>query len=226
MRILEAAMVAVLALSLGGCVIGKKPQTAAASPPPPTPAVQAPPPEPAPSAPLSTPQTQVMLPKYQPLTNEAITSAQTAEEVPYTPPVKNGKNSRGGGRPATQQSASAPRPETPVQPAGTGTVPPPVTPPATVTAPVESPDRPIVQEIVTPAESERLKADTLRFRQEIIQRLAKLRRHLTTQQEDMRLQINSLVKGSDQALQQSDPRKAYELASKGLVLAKALSDAR
>jgi len=224
MKLLEAALAAVVVLSLSGCVIGKKPQTVAATPPPPTPAVQTPPPDPVPTAPLSTPQTQVMLPKYQPLTQDAITSTQTAEEVPYTPPTsKNSK--RGGGRAAPQQSASAPRPETPAQPAGTGASSPPATLPG-VTPPAVEPDRPIVQEIVPAAESSRLQSETTRFKQEISQRLAKLRHRLSVQQEDMRLQINTLVRQSDQAQQQGDPRKAYELASKGLVLAKALSDGR
>ena len=225
MRTLEAALAAVLALTLSGCVIGKKPQTVAAAPPPPTPAVQAPPPEPVPTAPLSVPQTQVMLPKLQTLTQEAIDSTRAPEEVPYTPPTsKNSK--RGGGRAAPQQSASAPRLDTPPQPAATGGTSPVTIPPAAVTPPAETPDRPIVQDIVTEAESARMKADTARFKQEITQRLAKLRRRLSTQQEDMRVQINSFVKSSDQALQQGNTRLAYELVSKALVLAKALSDAR
>lgn len=212
MRRVEAILAVALALSLSGCVLRGKPQTAGVAPAPPRP-VSIPTPAPPPEA-LSVPQTQVELPPPQPLSVDAIASTQPLETAPITPIPRNNKPQRpGSGRPAAAQR--------------TETVAPPATsaPPAQV-QPTE-PERPPIQEIVPPAELNRLQAEAVKSKQEISQRLEQIRRRrLNRQDQDTRERVQSFVRQSDEAQRKGDMRLAYELASRGLVLAKTLVDGR
>jgi hypothetical protein len=80
---------------------------------------------------------------------------------------------------------------------------------------------------VPQAELNRLQAEAVKSRQEISQRLEQIRkRRLSRQDQDTRERIQTFVKQSDEAQKKGDIRLAYELASRGLVLAKALVDVR
>ena len=92
--------------------------------------------------------------------------------------------------------------------------------------PVE-PERPLIQEILPPAELSRLQKDATQKRQETTYRLQQLRRRrLGKQEQDQVEQIQSFLRLSDEAQKKGDMRKASELAEKALVLAKALSENR
>jgi hypothetical protein len=89
------------------------------------------------------------------------------------------------------------------------------------------PERPPIQEIVPPAELNRLQAEAVKSKQEISQRLEQIRRRrLNRQDQDTRERVQSFVRQSDEAQRKGDMRLAYELASRGLVLAKTLVDGR
>lgn len=211
MRRVEAILAVAMALSLTGCVLRGKPRTASALPVLPKP-VSLPTPAP-PSGPLSVPQTRVELPPPQPLSADAVASTQPPEETPITPVPRNPK------LPRPRPPASAPRTETvaPTTPA-TST-------PAAQPQPAE--ERAPIQEIVPAAELNRLQAEAVKSKQEILQRLEQLRKHrLTRQEQDLKEQVLSFVKLSDQAQRKGDMRKAYDLAVRGLVLAKELFDGR
>ncbi len=209
MRCVEAILAAVMALSLSGCVIGKKPQTVSAAPLPPRP-VSPPTPEP-PPGPLSIPQTVQELPTPQPLSNEAIASTEPQEEAPATPPQRKPPP-----KPRPSQSAAA-RPPEAVGP----TLP---SPPAQ--PPPES-ERPQIQEIVPAAELKRLQTDADRAKLEIRQRLQQLgRRRLSARDQDTKNAALSYLRESEEAEKLGDMRKAYELASRGLLLVKLLADGK
>jgi hypothetical protein len=212
MRRVDAILAAAMAISLGGCVLRNKPQAAA-----PAPVQPAPPPiaKPAPpSPPLSANQTQVDLPPPQPLSLAAIATTEPPEETPTTVAPRN--PNKKGGKPASTSTSASQHTE-PV-----GPVPPPVVPPP----PAES-ERPQIGEIVPAAEQRRLQAEATKIKQDIHQKLQQVgRRRLSAKDQDLKDQANSLVAQSDAAQHQGDMRKAYDLALRGLVYAKALVDSR
>jgi hypothetical protein len=80
---------------------------------------------------------------------------------------------------------------------------------------------------VPAAELNRLQADAIKTKQEVLQRLELARkRRLTPKEQKLRAEAISFVNLSDQALKKGDMRQAYELAARGLVQAKALTDGR
>jgi hypothetical protein len=80
---------------------------------------------------------------------------------------------------------------------------------------------------VPPAELNRLQAEAVKTKQEIRQRLEQARKHkLSANDQTLRDQALTFVRLSDQAEKKGDMRQASELATRGLVAAKALTDGR
>jgi len=199
----EAILVAWITIWLGGCALRGNPQTAKAAPPAPKPVVAPAPPAPPPAL-LSVPQTQVELPPPQPVSDEArltteppVDSAAPPAPAAPKPPPRN------------RQTAGPPR-ETTVQ-----------GPPAS--AANEPAKRPEVQELVSPEEQKQLQADTQRDRQEAL-RIFNLTsgRRLTRQKQQLRSNVQSLLKLSNDAEGRGDLRQARDLAGRAAVLAKEL----
>lgn len=203
MKRLEAILAVAMALSLAGCVVHGKPKPVAATPAPPQPeptaAAPTPPPEP-----LSIPQTQVKLPPEQPLTSEALQTLQPPEQ---TPPATTNANTRPARRPPPQ--TTTPRTETPPAAA------PPVAPPATA-----EPARPQVQEMLDPAERNRLQGLADAHKREIRQWLTPPRARRLNK--DTVNRIQSFLKASDDAEQKGDMREANALAERALILMREL----
>lgn len=212
MKKTPAFIAAFLAVATTGCVMPgatKKPV-----PPAPVAAKPAPAPSPAPlPPPLSTPQTQVELPKPQLLDPAAL-----APDTPQQPPVE----------PAEQPPAS--RPNSGRRPTGTGTqsppapaaTPPTTTPPATTT-PAPEPVTPQIQEIVPVAEAKRLQESAQAKRRDVQQMLDQLtRRQLSTPQKGVVTNINSFLASSVDAERRGDMKLADALAGNAQILAKDL----
>jgi hypothetical protein len=201
----RAHLLPVLAIALGlsGCVLKKTP-VAKAAPPPPKPTVApapAPPPEP-----LSLPQTTVVLPPAQPLSQEAILTTQPPEETPVPAPPP-----RTGSRPSRQNNAGQQKPPEPVPP-------PVVAPPA-----ANEPERPPLQEMLTGPERQRLLDETTTRKTEAIRLVDQAkRRRLTRQQNGTVERIQQFIKQANDAEQRGDLRQASELADRALVLAREL----
>src|SRR5579862_9867096 len=100
MRLVQAILVAALAISLAGCVVRAKPKTTAAVPaapqPVPAPAAPAPPPEP-----LSIPQTRVQLPRPQIFNPDSVAEPQVAAPEAATAPARNNRSRSGSAAPVT-----------------------------------------------------------------------------------------------------------------------------
>ena len=123
MKLTEAILAACMAMSLAGCALRGAPKTAHTTPPAPNPVVtQAVPPPP--PAPLSIPQTNVDLPKSQPLDPEALVTL----PPPPEPPAETSTATRSPRRPPGAVPTAPPRTETP--------------PPAVVTVPQPEQERP------------------------------------------------------------------------------------
>jgi len=197
----EAILAACLALSLTGCVLrGKQPVAKATTPPP----VVAPPPPPPPK-PLSTPQTDVQLPAYQPLTPEAVASTFPPEEPP--PPAPAPKPPSRGSRP---QGTTTPKPVE-------------VTPQGPPVPAIQEPERPRIQDALDPEEVKRLQDEADGTRREIKQRIDAIQAHrLNRQQNILVKRIRTFVDQSDEAQRRGEVRQAAELAQRALVLAKEL----
>jgi hypothetical protein len=192
----EAILALALAVSMAGCVLKGKPQTAAV-PPQPQPAVQpkpAPPPEP-----LSIPQTQVQLPPPQPVNQEALAVPAPPEPVEAPPAPKPVRR--------TVSGAPAPKPE----------VVGPVAPPA-------EPERAPIQEIVPADEKKRYQDSADNTKREIRHLLEEAKAHrLTAERNKVVKRIQLFVTQSDDAEKRGDMRQADALAERGLVLAQALA---
>ncbi|HLK63151.1 MAG TPA: hypothetical protein VKU19_06905 [Bryobacteraceae bacterium] len=217
MKHVEVFVAAVLVLSLTGCVVGGKPKTVAAAPAPPKPEVAPPSPPPRPN--LSSPQTQVDLPAPQPLSAEAWATTVPPEET--ATPVSPRPGPRGPKRGSGTTNAATQRNTEPVGPPAT-TATAPAAPPTT-----EPEQRPQIGEIVPAAELRRLQADAEKARHDLLEKLQSIgRRRLSDKDKDLKEQAISYEKRSLAAQHQGDMRMAFELASRGLVLAKALVDGR
>jgi hypothetical protein len=212
MRRVEVILAAAMALSLSGCVLRGKPRIANTAPAPPQPVIQ--PTLTPPSEPLSVPQTQVDLPQPQPLTAEAVASTQPLEETPiaaapHIPKPPKTKPSPAAGAQRTEPASPSPAPGPP--------------PPQ----PQPADERPPIQVIVPAAELNRLRADAINSRHEIVQMLDQIRkRHLSRQDQDKKEQVQSFVTLCDQALKKGDVSQANAAAVRGLELAKQLVDGR
>jgi hypothetical protein len=216
--ILARTMVVLLPgiLSLSGCVLrGTQPLVNATPVVPP--AVSPAPPPPAPAGPLSISQPHPELPTPQPISPEALATTEPPGQPPQPPPVT----------PRPSRRASNPPPAQPRVETAPATAPPPaaVTPSTPLVAEPEA--RPPIQEIVSPDESNRLKAQAHDLKQQIQHRLDQAqRRRLTKEQRESLDSITSFVKLSDEAERAGDMRKAFDLAERGAVLAQGLPGAR
>ena len=190
---------ALLAIVLAGCVLRGKPKAAAPVAPKPEPAA-APAPAP-PPAPLSVPQTQVALPKEQPLDDAALATEPVPPPEPAPAPA--GPPQRQRNRPAT-----------------------PAAPPPVVAPPAPEP-REALQEILSPVESQRLKDHAQARRGEATQILDRLgKRRLSTAQQSVAASIRSFLALSEQAEKYNDMRQADALAERAQILAKELQSGK
>jgi len=213
MRFLAAFLAAAIAISLAGCVLKGKPAAVNTVPVIPRPA-EVPAPPAAPPAALSTPQIHPDLPAPQPVSAEALATTELPGEPPAPPPLPPRVSKKGNTAP--------PRPKPEAAPAAQ-----PAVPPVAAPAPAEPDTRPTIQEIVSPEDSNRLKASADQHKAEIHKMLDQLpRRGLTREQRSVVNDIQSFVRLSDEAERDGDMRKANELAERGLVLAQGLPGGR
>jgi hypothetical protein len=201
MRRAKVFLVAVMTISLAGCVLSGKPKAVAAAPAPPQPAALAPPAEP-----LSIPQTQVDLPAPQPVKPAALVT-----ELP--------------------EQASQPEPAKPPEPVkppprnSSTTAPPKTTPdPQPAADPIE-PARPPIREIVPPDEQKVLLERAHKNQAETQTLLAGVKPH-TNNQERAVAEINQFLKQSEQAESTGDMRLADQLAERAYILAKELQSGK
>jgi hypothetical protein len=192
-----AAVLMASAVVLCGCVARAK-NTAASN----APAKPVATPPPAPVA-LSTPQTQVELPRPQPIDDAAL----PIETAAPTPPVETS--------PAPRANANAttvtPR-RTPVRTESTAT--PSVAPPTEAA-------RPPIQEVVAAGDLKRLQESAQTHRRETTRILAQVNeRHLNQQQKSMLKSIRNFLSLSDQSEKRNDMRQADVLAEKAHLLAR------
>jgi len=201
MKRLEAILAVAMAISLAGCILRGTPKAAATPPAAPQPVVAAAPPPP--PQPLSIPQTQVELPPAQPVTPEALATAQPVEtpaETPVAPKPPRRPN---------------PVPQTKPEP------------PAAAPPPQPAEERPPIQEQLDPTELKRLQDAAGSAKQQIRQLLAQARRRRFTADEvNLEKRILEFVKLADEAEKGGDMRAADDLAEKALVLAKGLQGGR
>ncbi|SPE37008.1 conserved exported hypothetical protein [Candidatus Sulfopaludibacter sp. SbA3] len=202
MKTAHAILTAALALALAGCVASGKPKTHD-TPPAPQPAAAAPVPAPLPE-PLSLPQTQVQLGPEQPIDKESYTLAPAAEVHLDAPPA-----SRSNPRPRPRPPAATPAVEPPA---------PPPTPPETERGPV--------RELLSPAESNRLKASADTHKREVRTWLNGSRGRRLAPNNPTVAHIQLLLKTSDDAEAKGDMREASDLADRALVLMRELQNGR
>ncbi len=202
MRRMESiwAVTAVGALfCLAACAPVDKPAAAATAPPivatAPAPVTAAPA---TPPPPLSSPQTQIELPPYQPVPRESLEMATpTPEPTPPAPPV-------------TRPSRPRTPPATHTEPTG-----PPVT-----NIPTE-PERAPVEEILPPAEQKELMGQIAQKRKEARQLLDALKGR--SQQSSNVKRARTFLAQSDEAEKRGDMRQADALAELARILARELN---
>jgi hypothetical protein len=208
MKKASAFIAALLALVTSGCALSGKPKPAV--PATPVAAKPATPPTPPPPTPrLSIPQTQVELPRYQPVdeaalaTDTAPTQPESAEPAPVPRPPAN--------RRTTAPVTTAPAPA-------------PAVPPAV--APAE-PAPPQIQEIVPPVEAQRLQQLATQRRREVQQILDQLgRRALSVAQRNVVTTINSFLASSLDAERRGEVKLSDALAERAQILAKDLANGK
>jgi hypothetical protein len=193
-RIIPGILAAAAAIGLTGCALrAKTPPATAAAPKP-----AAPVPAPAP-VPLSTPQTQVDLPKYQPIDSAA---TETVPPPPVEPPVAS--------RPPAPPQRRTVRAETPA--------------PAAVTP---EPARPEFQEIIPAADLKRLQDSAQSRKREVTHILEVLsKRRLSVSQRNDLASIKSFLAQSDEYEKKNEMRMADLLAEKAQILARNLLNGR
>jgi hypothetical protein len=194
MKPVEAILAAALLLGLAGCALRAKPPAPAAAP-----AAPAPPPEP-----LSIPQTQVQLPRQQPLDQASLATAPpVAAAPPAAPPAPAAKPPQ---KKNTRSAPPPPKPETPV--------------------PVEE-VRPPVREIIPAPEQQQLRRSAQDHRKQALQLIAQAqRRGLTAPEQALVTRINQFVNSSGDAEKNGDLRSADDLAGRALILAKELQSGK
>lgn len=198
----KASLTAVFAVLLAGCTLGSPKKVAVATPVAPKPVVD---PTPAPPpGPLSIPQTQVELPKPQPLDPAALPDESPVLTEPPVPPSPVVRNPR---------RVDSPKPAPQAEPA---------TPPAAT--PAEQ--RPAFQEIVPAAELKRLQDRAIGRRNEANDILKQLSRRQQTTQKNAVDTIRSFLTLSLQAEKQNDMRQADALAERAQILAKELQSGK
>jgi len=215
MRNASALIIVAFAILTAGCALsGKAPKQAIATPAAPKPVAATPAPPP---PPLSIPQTQVELPKPQPLDPAAlVTEPAPPVEAPPERPT-----------PRTQ----TPGRRTPVPPReGTTATPPATTAPATTLPPAVTPPEaagPTIREIIDPEETKRLKelaASRRREAQQILDQVS--RRQLSQAKREVIPKISSFIASSVEAENKGDVRTADLLAERAQILARDLLNAK
>ena len=154
-------------------------------------------------APLSTPQTQVELPKAQPIDPAAL------DTVP--PPVV--------------ETPAPPRP-TPPTPRKNPPRPDPVAPPTPVTTPPENTREP-VQEVVSAADLKRFQESAQSRKREVARILDSIKnRRLSKAQQNDVASIRSFVALSDESEKRNEMRQADVLAERAQILARGLPNGK
>jgi hypothetical protein len=207
MSLASKILVGILALALSACDMKL---THAKTPPPPQPtaATAESPPEQAASEPLSIPQTQVRLPRPQPIDPEAL--AMPPVSAPSEPSAPRPSH-RAARRPAPSPATAAPaKPEPPVE---TAEAPPVSTEPA----------RPRIEPVL-PAEQRRQLTEAISSRlHEVDQILSRIPvQKPTDAQKDSVERIRRFANLSHEALEKGDMQQAGALADRALVLAQGL----
>ena len=194
-KLLAVTLAAAGALGFSGCAARAKTPVATAAPPT-APANPAPPP------PLSTPQTQIELPKAQPIDPAALQTEPPPQPLPEPPAPSR-----------TPQRRPQPRTTEPI-------VISPATPPA------EQP-RPQFQEIVPAADLKRFQESAQAHKKEVTRILASLKpNRLTRAQQTIKANIVSFVELSDEAEKRNEMRMADVLAEKAHILARTLENGK
>lgn len=208
MKRAHAILAVILALSLTGCVLRRKPAVRSAAPPPRTAST----PSPATPPLLSTPQTQVELPPAQPVPPEALATVQESEQPAESTPVPKSPRRAGPAGPP-------PRTEPPAQPPAQQTEP--------AQAPAAEPERPAIGEILPPEEQRRLHQTALEDKRAIRQIVDQAQtRRLSKEDRGRVTRIEQFVKLSEEAEGGGNMRQAAELAHRGLILARELQVGR
>jgi len=200
-------VIVLFAMCLAGCAASGKART-----PTPAPVVNKPAAVPAPvppPPPLSTPQTQVDLPRPQAV-NEAALSPDTLPAVVEVV------------EPAPKTVAQPPRNRTQA-PATPPVVAPPAAPPPEPASASQQ-----FQEIISPAEAKRLQEEAQSRRRETQQILDQLGRRpqLSTAQKRVVTDINSFISSSKEAEARGDMKLATALAENARILAKDLTNGK
>jgi hypothetical protein len=198
MRNAPTFIAVLLSVALTGCVLSGKPKVPA--PVVPVAAKPAAVPAPAPPPPaLSIPQTQVDLPRPQPLDPAALSAD--------TPPV-------------AEQVVELPAPSRPPPARRTPAT---VAPAPPLAVPAPEPAAPQIQEIVPAAEATRLKEQAQARRRDVQQMLDQLgRRQLNSAQQGVVTNIRSFLVSSGDAEKRGDMKLADALADRAQILARDL----
>jgi len=194
-------------LFLAGCMLRGN-RTATKVPPAPAPPAASH--APAPSEPLSVPQTQVQLPPPQPLSQDALATepAPPVVELPEEPAQRPPRRPPAANPPTvSRQEPAAPAP---IQ----GPVPP-------------EPERPIVQEKISPEEQKRLIEQLAGRKREIAQNVDQAAaRGPGAAERALMDRIHSFVQLADEAAGRGDLRQADALAERAQILSRELQGAR
>jgi len=212
MRVVSKVAIAVFALALAGCELG--PLKRANTPPAPTPAVakSEPPPEPQRSEPLSIPQTQVQLPRVQPIDPEALATPPTI--VPAESASQRQKHA--ATRRPTTGAASPPPVSVKPDPVESADAP-----------PQPEPTRARLEPVLPADQRRRLVEDIASRLKEVEQLLDKISgKRLSSADKESVEQIRFLGNQSHQALEQGELEKAGNLATRALFLAQDLLGAK
>ena len=208
MRLASKILGVILALALAACDMKL---TRAKTPPPPQPTAVTkaePPPEPASSEPLSIPQTQVRLPRPQPIDPEALA----------TPPVSTPSE------PSAARAHRAPKRPVPAPPTPAQTKPePPPVETAEVPPVATEPARPRIEPVLPAEQRRRLTEDISSRLHEVDLILNRISaRKLTDAEKDSAEKISRFANLSHEALEKGDTQQASALADRALFLAREL----
>jgi hypothetical protein len=233
MRKAPVLIVVFLAALTAGCVMSGKPgKPAVVTPVTPNPVSTTPPPPP--SQPLSIPQTQVELPKPQPIADAAL-PADPAPAIDLPADTATGtRTGQGRGtqiRPGTPQRTDTAQPSNsganPGANPGTNPAANPVVAPPPAATPAEPP-APTLQEVVSQAELTRYQVQAqgkAREAQQIFDQYSK-RPKLTPAQEEVLSQIKSFIESSQAAEKRGDMKTADALAERAQIKARDLVNGR
>src|SRR5579859_1100155 len=209
MRLASKILASVLVLALSACDM-KLTRTKTPSPPQPTEAKAEPPPsDQAANEPLSIPQTQVRLPRPQPIDPEALAMPPVSAPSEASAPRQSHRAKKG---PAPSPPATVPaKPEQPA--VETAEAPPPATEPA----------RPRIEPVLPAEQRRQLTEDIASRLHEVDQILSRVSaRKLTDGQKDSIDRIRNFENLSHQALDRGDTQQASALADRALLLAREL----